>query len=216
MLFKNILRTIIPKDVRFFISGSWPKIHKINTYILKNPVYIESLSQIAEKYSIREISWDDGEKLQKAYDFRSPDSYRRKVISRLNAREWTGLAVFDKATNDIAYIAWIINGSIRYFEEFGIFLKQGQYLLKDGYCVPEYRHQGLHTRMEQERINYCLRNGAREIFIQIHDSNKKGIVSVTENGYELYRQDYVIQWPVFNIYRALRGFLKSPFRKVVK
>jgi len=70
--------------------------------------------------------------------------------------------------------------------------------------------------MERERINYCIRNGARKIFIQIHNSNIKGKISVKDNGYNLYKSDYIIFWPIFNIYRNLKAFLKNPFRKIVK
>jgi len=161
------------------------------------------------------VSWDDNEKLLKAHIIRGPKTYR-KVPPRLDALEWHGLAVIDTTNDDIAYIAWIINRNIRYIEEFGIKMKKGQFLLKDGFCVPEYRHQGLHSRMEQERINYCVRNGAKEVFIQIHDSNQKGIKSVLDNGYTLYKQNRVLGWPIFNTYRELTSFIKNPFAKVVK
>jgi len=134
----------------------------------------------------------------------------------MNAPEWHGLGAFDTTTGDIAYIAWVIDGSIPYFEEFGIKMKKGQFLLKDGYCVPEYRHQGLHSRMEQERINYCVRQGATEVFIQIYNSNPKGIRSVLDNGYVLHSSKRLIQWPVFGISRALVPFLTNPSKKIIK
>ena len=134
----------------------------------------------------------------------------------MNAPEWHGLAVFDTLTGDIAYIAWVIDRSIPYFDEFGIKMKQGQFLLKDGFCKPDYRHQGLHTRMEQERINWSIRHGASEIFIQIHNSNPKGIKSVIDNGYVFYKQNRVISWPLFEVYRELFSFIKNPFKKVIK
>lgn len=204
------------KDIRSFIWKITPKLHKVNTYILENPSYIEQKVLINENYLIRELSWDDKNELKKFHNIRNPESFEKKIIPRLNAKEWIGLAVFDIHTGDIAYVAWVINASIRYFEEFGIFLKTGHFLLKDGYCLPKYRHQGLHTRMEQERINFCIKSGASHIFIQIHNTNKKGIESVTQNGYILYQQNYVLQWPIFNIYRAFIGFLKKPLRRVIK
>jgi len=176
----------------------------------------DNLKSIDEKFVLKEVEWSDEGKLKKAHSFRGPDSYNRKVPPRLNSPEWVGLAVFDKTTGDIAYIAWIIRKSIRYFEEFGIFLNEKQFLLKDGFCVPEYRHQGLHTRMEQERINYCISHGATEIFIQIHDSNIRGKESVVGNGYVLFQKNYILSWYAFNIYRELFSVLKSPFKKIVK
>jgi hypothetical protein len=134
----------------------------------------------------------------------------------MNSSEWTGLAIFDGTNGDIAYIGWVVTNAIEYLNEFGIRLNENQFLLKDGYCVPKYRHRGLHTRMEQERINYCIRNGANEIFIQIHNSNKKGINSVINNGYKLYQKNLILNIPKFGIYRELYAALKNPFKKVVK
>lgn len=207
---------MIPASGRAFLWRMVPKFRKTNTYILSNPSAFEELRKIDENYIIREVTNSDKEKLKKAHKSRGKTAYENKVIPRLKSPAWTGLAVFDKTTSDVAYIAWIIHQSIPYFEEFGVHLENNQFLLKDGYCVPEHRHQGLHTRMEQERINYCVKHGANQVFIQIEDKNKKGINSVIGNGYKLYSQDYVIQWPMFKVFRSFRGFLRNPFRKVVK
>lgn len=213
---KEVLKYLIPIEVRVFLLGLIPRIYLLNTYLLNHPQFINNLCSISEKYLIRTIGWNDEQKIRKAHSFRGPGAFSKRIPDRLNSSEWVGLAVFDKNNGDIAYMAWIIINSIRYFEEFGVHLQAGQFLLKDGFCVPEYRHQGLHTRMEQERINYCVRNGATEIYIQIHNNNEKGKDSVIKNGYKLFHQRYIIQWPAFNIYRDLKAFLKNPFVKVVK
>mgnify|MGYP001279913785 CR=1 FL=1 len=213
---QELLRVIIPKEIRLFLWRIVPKIHIVNTYILTKPKLICNPQRIESKYSINEISQTDKEQLIKVYRYRGSNSYSEQILPRLLSNDWIGLAVFDNANGNIAYIAWIIIRSIRYFEEFGVHLKPRQFLLKDGFCVPEYRHQGLHTRMEQERINYCVRNNADTIFIQILNSNKKGIDSVINNGYVLYNQRKIIQWSLFGVYRELWSFLRSPFRKIVK
>lgn len=213
---KKITQLFIPAPIRSFVSRSIPRFYKLNTYLLKRNELIKKLSPINKKYYIREVGLEDIEKLRKVESYRNAKSFEKKILPRLNSTDWHGLAVFDKNTGDIAYVSWVIDSSIPYFEEFGIKLKVNQFLLKDGFCVPDYRHQGLHTRMEQERINYCIRYGGNEMFIQIHDSNKKGIYSVINNGYAFFQQDYVIFWFVFNIYRSLKGFLKNPFAKVIK
>ena len=188
---RNSIRKIIPLQIRSFIWGLRPKVFLLNTYILNNPKSFVNKHPIDNKYRIREVTSADICHLKTAYNKRGPRSYNR-IPDRLSAPEWHGLAVFDSNTGGIAYIAWIIDNSIPFFEEFGITLRKDQFLLKDGFCVPEYRHQGLHTRMEQERINYCVNNGAKDIFIQIHDSNKKGIQSVTENGYIFFKQNLIL------------------------
>ncbi len=215
-MIKKILRIFLPQQFRKFLWRIIPKLRKTNTYILNYPSEIKELYKIDDKYYIREVAEEHLDKIKKAHISRAKNAFKNRVVPRLRSPAWTGLAVFDKTTGDIAYIAWIIHQSIPYFEEFGVYLKDKEFLLKDGYCLAEYRHQGLHTRMEQERINYCIKHGAQHIFIQIEDKNKKGIDSVLGNGYTFYRQDYVIQWPLFNVFRSFKGFLRNPFRKIIK
>lgn len=214
MISKHV-RRIIPLNIRAFIWSSIPRFQVLNTYILKSPRKIQDLHKISDEYSIREVEWTDIEELKKFHEIRGSRSFM-KIPPRLDSQAWHGLAIFDRNNEQIAYLAWIIDKSIPYFEEFDIVLKDGQFLLKDGYCSPSHRHKGLHTRMEQERINYCVNNGANEIYIQIHDSNKKGIDSVLGNGYVLYKKSLIIKWPLFRVYRSLKGFIINPFRKVVK
>ncbi|MBN2863657.1 MAG: hypothetical protein JXN62_10870 [Bacteroidales bacterium] len=215
-MLKKIARFFLPEKIRIFFFRMIPRVSVVNTYIMSNPLMIEKMNMISGKYSIREINPSDIGILKQAYETRSKISFENKIPARLNSDAWTGLAVFDKTNGNPAYLAWVITKSIPYFEEFGVKLKEGQFLLKDGYCFPDYRHQGLHSRMEQERINYCVRHGASEIFIQIHDSNKKGIKSVTSNGYRLHKDNFVIHWPLFNVYRELLSFLKNPFKNIIK
>jgi len=214
-MLKKIARFLIPEKTRILLFRMIPRVSQINTYFLSNPQMIAKMSIIPGKYSIREISPDDTGTLKKAYTTRSKLSFEKKIPARLSSDAWTGLAVFDKMNGNPAYLAWVITKSIPYLEEFGIKLKEGQFLMKDGYCFPDYRHQGLHTRMEQERINYCVRHDATGVFTQVHDFNKRGIESVTGNGYKLLKQNYVLHWPIFNIYRNLFSFLRNPIRKVI-
>ena len=87
--------------------------------------------------------------------------------------------------------------------------------MRHGYCHPQHRHQGLHTRMEQERINYCINNGANEIYIQIGSKNIKGHESVTNNGFQFIKKNYTIRIPALSVYRDFFSFLKSPFKRVI-
>jgi len=114
MKLKKILRYILPKKARTFLSHIIPRFYIVNTYLLSNPGLIENLHLINKKYRIKTVSWQDEEKLKKAHLFRGPDSYKSKIPARLNSEEWTGLAIFDKTNGDIAYLAWIINKSLEY------------------------------------------------------------------------------------------------------
>jgi hypothetical protein len=215
-IIKKILRNILPFKIRYFIWGLIPQFPVLNTYLLKRNEPISPLSHIDKKFVIREVSWNDSEALKKAHEERGPKAFERKIPPRLNSNAWKGLAVFDSENGNLAYIAWVVIEDIEYINEFGIYLKPNQCLLKDGYCVERYRHQGLHTRMEQERINFCIRNGATEMFIQIHDSNEKGKKSVLDNRYELYQQNKLFVLPSFNIHREFHSVIKNPFKKVIK
>jgi hypothetical protein len=213
---KPILRKLFPRKFRIFLWRLIPRVQKINTYVLKEPRLNKTLSPIDPKYIIRQTELADLETLKETYSDRGPEMFRNKIPPRQNSPDWVGLAVVDSTNGEIAYISWIVTKSIEYFREFKIDLKDGQYFLKDGYCSTRYRHQGLHTRMEQERINYCINNGANEIFIQILNANEKGKESVLNNGYELYQSNIILSFPVLKIYRELYAVLKNPFKKIVK
>ncbi len=219
-MIKRIVRSIIPEKIRNIVYRCTPKVYMINTNLLNSPKLIEDITSVNERFiingklNIKEISIEDAEKLKKFADYRGESKYKQ-LVQRLND-SWIGLGVIDKTNGDIAYMGWIINKSIPCFEEYGLKLKPNQFLLKDGFCVPEYRHQGLHTRMEQERINYCVRNGATGIFNQVISINKKGKDSVYGNGFRTCKRDILLWWPIFGIFRPLKAFLKNPFRKIVK
>ncbi|ALO15770.1 hypothetical protein L21SP5_02137 [Salinivirga cyanobacteriivorans] len=213
---KKIVRVLFPKSLRESIGPYLPRFYKVNTYLKSGLNKELPLPEIDTRYEVREVGVKDIPALKEAHLTRGRNIYELKVPPRLKSPDWVGLSVFDKRNGRIAYIAWVVTNSIPYIEEFGLKLKSNQFLVKDGYCVPEYRHQGLHTRMEIERLNYCFRNDATEVFIQIHDANKGGVKSVLGNGYTFYQSDLVIAIGGLNIYRPIFAFLKNPFKKIVK
>ncbi|MDX9929673.1 MAG: hypothetical protein RBS37_07460 [Bacteroidales bacterium] len=215
MSLKKILRILIPEEIRLFLWRITPRFSGVKTYVMRNPSPVREIQEIDNIFIIREIDAGDEVELRRFHLERGYDAYNRKVKARLEGEEWTALAVVDTSNNSIAYLAWIVSKPVPYAEEFGAHLGNGSFLLKDGYCAKTYRHRGLHTRMEQERINYCVRNNAKEIYIQIMTSNLRGIDSVERNGYSFFNTRTMIEWSAFNIYRELRSFLKHPFRKVV-
>ena len=179
--FKSFLKKIIPNSFILFISKLIPKIQITNTYLLKRDKPIENISPIDSKFYIRPINLDDEDKLRKFYA--SHSNYNKIIEPRLKGNSWVGIAVIDSTNKKIAYVSWIIIKNINFLSEFKIILNDTQFFMRHGYCLSEYRHMGLHTRMEQERINYCIKNGAKEIFIQIANNNLKGIESVENNGF---------------------------------
>lgn len=214
--FKKVIRKLIPSTIRTFLGRLVPKFHRINTFFLKNPAMIEDLIKIDVRFVVREIGWSDETMLRNIYSGKNADSiFKDKIARRLDSPDFAGLAVIDSEAERIVYLSWVILRSIPYFEEFGITLAEGDFLLKDIYVVPEYRHMGISSRMEQERINYCVQLGAKQLFLQPLASNKKGNDVYPKYGYVFLKSNLLIQWPLFNVWRELYSFLKNPFRKVM-
>lgn len=211
--FKIFLRILIPEKIRNFILGWYPQIYINNTYLLRKTELINPLHGIDNKFIIRQLNIFDADKLNAAYGRK--ESFEKMILPRLNSSSWVALAAINSEKNEIAYVSWVITENTDFINEFGIQLKKNQFFLRHGFCVLEYRHLGLHTRMEQERINYCIRNGANEIFIQIGNKNKKGIQSVIDNGYILYKKNFIILISKGGIYRELFSTLIRPFKRVI-
>lgn len=217
MIIKKLMRFLIPYRVRHFIVSCIPRIYRINTIVIENPTIIKNLVPIDESFIIREVTIKDMELLKKFHSYKGLRSFDHNVIPRLNAPEFIGLAAIDINSNEIAYLSWIIIKSVPYFEEFGIKMTKGEYLVKDIFVVPKYRHKGLSTRMEQERINYCVRRGnCKRIYTQPLYQNVKGNEAYVRLGYKIVQTNYLIRWYIFNVYRSLKGFIRNPFRKVIK
>ncbi len=215
-MFKNTLRKILPDDFRYFVGSLMPRWHKIDTFVLHDPQYISSLKPIDEYFKIRTISDNDLDLLEKYHSYRGKKSFSKKVPSRINSDKFVGLAAIDTRTEEIAYLSWVVNRSIDYFEEFGVFMKKGDFMVKDIFVVPKYRHRGLSYRMEQERINFCVKQGALKIYTQPLTSNLKGKDVYLGLGYKYLQTDLLIQWPVFNVWRNFKSFLRNPFKTLLK
>ncbi len=211
--FKIFARIFLPTKLRHWCARMYPRISVMNTYVLHQPRFIQALHHINNKFFVKELSIEDKEAMSIVY--RHNKSFESHIFPRLKTGVWTGLAVINSLNNEIAYISWIITANTQFINEFGIYLKKNQFFLRHGFCVPKYRHKGLHTRMEQERINYCVKHETSDIYIQIANHNQKGIKSVLDNGYTLYQQNYLIYISRLGIYRHLISFMKNPFQKVI-
>ncbi len=210
---KDLFKKLIPKGIKAFISQIRPRVFLINTYTLESPIKITNLFKIEERFIVKHLTLEDECSIRKFYQHKS--SYQEKIYPRLKLSAWVPLAIIDTSNGEIAYISWVIKENIPYLREFNIKLESHDYFLRHGYCSKDYRHLGLHTRMEQERINYCVMNGANKIYIQISNNNLKGIKSVMDNGFSLYKQDRAILITKYGVYRNFKAFLSNPFIKVI-
>ena len=198
------------RELLRYVYGLKPHFVTLKTMRLCREKPIEEMNEIAPHFMIRQITLEDASALEKAYQKRSRGYYKRNGLPRLKDPSWIGLAVFDIRSGEIAYVSWIIQRTVVQLEDIGLYLKDSQRYVKDVYCVPEYRHQGLHTRMDLERINHCIRDGASEIFLQVEEKNTKGVRSVTDNGFKYTGQTlkYLVI-PSLGVFREYRAFLRS-------
>jgi len=207
--FLETLKKILPPKVVKVVFSLKPDIHAVNIYILKDNTPIVNLHPIDEKYAIRQLTIDDSEKLKGFYR-----NYKH-ILPRLKKKAWVGLAVVDTTNDAIAYVSWVIRENIQFINDFNITMSDNQFMVIHGFCDPKYRHQGLHTRMEQERLNYCFRNGAEEIWVHIASKNERGIATLINAGYKFHSKSRIIRIPIFGIHRRLKSALKNPFKKMI-
>jgi RimJ/RimL family protein N-acetyltransferase len=208
-IFKKLLKRIFPKRVISIFFRLKPNIYSANIYLLKRDKPFERLRQIDSKFMIRQLSISDSDKLKEFYK-----NYKH-IFPRLKTTAWVALGAIDTTNGKLAYVSWVIKENIDFINDFNINLNSNQFMVRHGYCSHEYRHQGLHTRMEYERLNYCFRNGAKEIFVHIASHNEKGIAFLKNCGYEFYQKNTVINIPLWGIHRRLSSFLRSPFKRVM-
>jgi hypothetical protein len=211
---KKTARAILPVSARYFIWSVKPQIFKMNTLILDDYKLSESFIRIPEKYVIKEVTWQDKDALLRFYNSNGANVFERKVPKRLNSKRCRGFAIYDNTSGIIVYCNWIIHQYEEYLGEFGIRPEASFIFWDSSVCLPEHRHQGLHSRMEQELINYSINSGAVSFYMQIHESNVKGNKHALSKGYRLIDTQYVISWPVFGVYRNLKAFLHNPFRRI--
>ncbi|MFC2152758.1 hypothetical protein ACFLSE_09530, partial [Bacteroidota bacterium] len=202
------LKKIIPIKFIDFIYNIKPEIHAINIYLLKDNTPIVNLHPIDKKFIIRELNINDTEKLKTFYV-----NYKH-VLPRLKDSAWIGLAAVDTTNEEIAYISWVIKENIEFIKDFKIKMNNDQFMVRHGVCKLIYRHQGIHTRMEQERLNYCFRNGAKQIYVHIASKNKVGIATLINAGYEFYQRNLILRIPYFGVHRELFSALKAPFNNL--
>lgn len=206
---KTFFKKIISEKLVKAYYSIKPEIHSANIYILKNAPLIENLSPIDKKFTIRQITKNDTENLKKFY------ANYKHVLPRLETTAWVGLAAIDSTNGNIAYISWVVKENIQFLIDLNIIMSKNQFMVRHGFCNPKYRHQGLHTRMEEERINWCIRNGATDLWVHIATKNKRGIQTLLDAGYVYLFKKKIIRIPLFGVHRELFSFLKSPFKKVL-
>ena len=167
-----------------------------NFYKLSNPVGIKNLRDVDNKYNIKIVSNGDADLLKEYSDKnRSKGHFERNIKPRLkDQKKHIGIAVIDKLKNKLAYLCWIsFDSKIDTGMHYKFELKNNEAYLFDGDCVPEYRRQGLHQRLMQERINYCINKGIKNMYISIYRNNYKAINNLKKYDFKIYKRIFLIK-----------------------
>jgi len=213
---KKFVRRVLPLSIRRFVWLSLPQVHIVNTYALKVYADMFELQKIPDKYELVLINKSHIERLKNFYNNYGTNVFRKKVPKRLNSSSCRGFAFVERKSGEIVYNTWIHFNFNRYLSEYGIQFEEDFAFWDSGDCLPDHRHQGLHTRMEQELIKYAQQNNYGIFSLQIHESNSKGNDHALAKGYSLIKQSYTVYWPAFGVYRELKSFLMNPFKRIIK
>lgn len=225
--FEEIVRKVIPYKMRLFLWGITPKVKRYFVYKIVQNEPFSNLTEIDKKFIIRSLQKCDKESIIRAYSTRDFNYFERHILSRLSDPKWVGFAVENRENGDIAYISWVVRGNVDFIVDLNIDLKPNQFFLRDAFCVPEYRRQGLNTRMDEERINYCIYNGANEILFQIGGKShpEQNILrrynSYANNGIEpnenisilLIQKNNILIVPRLGIHSDIFSFFRKPFKQ---
>ena len=167
-----------------------------NFYKLSDPVRIKNLRDVDNKYTIKIVSNEDAG-LLKEYSEKNrwKGHFERNINPRLkDQKKYIGIAVIDKLKNKLAYLCWVsFDNEIDTGIHYRFKLKNNEAHFFDGDCVPEYRRQGLHQRLMQERINYCINKGIKNIYIAIYRNNYRAINNLKKFDFKIYKRIFLIK-----------------------
>jgi ribosomal protein S18 acetylase RimI-like enzyme len=167
-----------------------------NFYKLSNPVKINNFRGIDNKYVIKIVSNGDANLLKEySNKNRLKDHFERNIKPKLkDQKKYIGIAVIDKLKNKLSYLCWIsFDNEIDTGMHYRFKLKNSEAYFFDDDCVSEYRTQGLHQKLMQERINYCINKGIKNIYIAIYRNNYKAINNLKKFDFKIYKRIFLIK-----------------------
>jgi ribosomal protein S18 acetylase RimI-like enzyme len=167
-----------------------------NFYKLSDPVRIKNLRDVDNKYTIKIVSNED-ENLLKEYSDKNrlKGHFERNIKPSLkDQKKYIGIAVIDKLKNKLSYLCWIsFDNEIDTGLHYRFKLKNNEAYFFDDHCVSEYRRQGLHQRLMQERINYCINKGIKNIYIAMYRNNYRAINNLKKFDFKIYKRIFLIK-----------------------
>jgi GNAT superfamily N-acetyltransferase len=154
--------------------------------------------EMDKRFDFRLIKEENLENLKLIVDKRGAD-YKKLVSERLQSKdEFAGIGVFDKETGLFVYTCWI---RFKSFYESKmrrkIEINENEGFFFDAYCHPDFRGNGFHGFMLNERIKYCFRAQKSKAFIIIQGFNTPALKLRKKYQYKLVKKYYRIRWELF-------------------
>lgn len=196
----KLLLKIYNKTIgRFFISAQLFSIELVPSNARKLP----------KKYQFVIIKESDLQRYDLILKERKK-GYEKEVESYMDDKDMYGLAVLDTETNKIVYSCWIKNSN-QYDKALRkhIQLKDDECYFLEANCARNFRGEGLHTYMIQERINFAYNQGKKKAYISMYGFNTPALSVGKHFNYKKVKS--VIYYRT----NSISLFFKNIFRKII-
>ena len=113
--------------------------------------------------------------------------------------------MIDRKKDCLAYYSWMNFSKKFYVHEINRHLDlqdTNSCLFIDDYTLPKYRQRGLHKYVFNKRIEYCINEDIKKIYIVIHTKNKIAMKTVESFGFK--KNNFL---PFF--------FVKKPIKRII-
>lgn len=165
-------------------------------WYLVNEINIEDIKQKMQKYSYEDVTE------LRIDDFKKGDSEifnfkKIKLIhSRLDSNKYWCYGIFHNSK--LIYSTWISKNVINFNTSISktISLNPNQAILEDSYCHPDYRGQGLHTKMNLFRLRKIYEMDNTEAVAIVLNENKPALRTQLKSGFIIVKT--IIFFKVFN------------------
>ncbi|MFK5878238.1 MAG: GNAT family N-acetyltransferase [Flavobacteriaceae bacterium] len=157
------------------------------------------VAQLKGDFSVVKIDKSCKDLLVKyANENRAKNHFEKNLKLRLGKnKRFIGFAAVCQQKNEIAYLCWLDLEMIELNDaKFTMNLNANQAYFFDDHCLPEYRRLGLHKKVFEDRLNYCINHGIQEVLIAIMNDNKRAINNLYKFNFKLIKTIYV--YPFIN------------------
>jgi ribosomal protein S18 acetylase RimI-like enzyme len=162
---------------------------------------IFQLAVLKDNFVIEKTNWNHKDLLVKyANENRSKNHFIKNLKFRLDNQErFIGFAAICLQKNKIAYLCWLDLEMLELNDaNFTMELKSNQAYFFDDHCLPEFRRMGLHRKVFEKRLNYCIESRVDEVLITIMNDNKSAINNLYKFSFKLIKAINVYPFTKWN------------------